>query len=214
MDKTPAPADGNDTRSRILQSALKHFARNGYAGTRLDDIAVDVGIRRPSLFHHFKDKPTLYKAVWHNTMQEQDEKLAPYFDQPGTRALELLNIAIDAWVEYAFNNPDFIYLSLFAAASGQAKDLPEINATHTLKRWQQLIDRGLAEGVFNPVPFVDCMSLIGGMTSFYLTTPNNNLPQLSNSYSGDRVLFSNRLKQLLTTLLVKSQADNILPFRR
>lgn len=191
-----------------------HFARNGYAGTRLDDIANDVGIRRPSLFHHFKDKPTLYKAVWAKAMREQDEKLAPYFEQPGTSALELLNIAVHAWVEYAFNNSDFIYLSLFAAASGQAADVPKVNATHTLTRWQQLIDRGLAEGVFNPVPFVECMSLIGGMTSFYLTTPNNRLPQLSNSYSGDRVLFSNRLKQLLATLLVKPQADNILPFKR
>lgn len=214
MNNTTASADGNNTRTRILESALKNFAQNGYAGTRLDDIANDVGIRRPSLFHHFKDKPTLYKAVWQKAMQEQDAKLAPYFEQPGTSAIELLNIAIDAWVEYAFNNPDFIYLSLFATASGQASDLPKLNATHTLKRWQQLIDRGLSEGVFNPVPFVECMSLIGGMTSFYLTTPNNKLPQLSHSYSGDRVLFSNRLKQLMATLLIKPQADNILPFKR
>ncbi|MFT5576261.1 MAG: TetR/AcrR family transcriptional regulator [Bermanella sp.] len=214
MNKTTVSAGGNNTRARILESALKHFSRNGYAGARLDEIANDVGIRRPSLFHHFKDKPTLYKAVWQRAMQEQDAKLAPYFEQPGINALELLNIAIDAWVEYAFNNPDFIYLSLFATASGQVSDLPTLSATHTLKRWQQLIDRGLAEGLFNPVPFVECMSLIGGMTSFYLTTPNNKLPQLSHSYSGDRVLFSNRLKQLLATLLVKPQAGNILPFKR
>lgn len=214
MNKITATADGNTTRARILDSALKHFARNGYAGTRLDDIANDVGIRRPSLFHHFKDKPTLYKAVWENAMREQDNRLAPYFEQPGTSAIELLNIAIDAWVEYAFSHPDFIYLSLFATASGRATDMPKISATHTLRRWQQLIDRGLAEDVFNPVPFVECMSLIGGMTSFYLTTPNNQLPQLSKSYSGDRVLFSNRLKQLLSTLLVKPQAGNILPFKR
>ena len=206
--------DETSTRTRILESALSNFARNGYSGTRLDDIAREVGIRRPSLFHHFKDKPTLYKAVWHKAMSEQDEKLAPYFDQPGTSPIDLLNIAIDAWVEYAFANPDFIYLSLFATASGRADELPNVSAIHTLQRWQQLIDRGLDEGVFNPVPFVECMALIGGMTSFYLTTPNNKLPQLSNSYSGDRVLFANRLKQLLTTLLVKPQAGNILPFRR
>ncbi len=214
MNNTTAPSDSNNTRARILDAALKIFARNGYAGTRLDDIAEEVGIRRPSLFHHFKDKATLYKAVWNKAMEEQDAKLAPYFEQQGTGALELLNIAIDAWVEYAFNNPDFIYLSLFATASGQANDLPSLNATHTLKRWQHLIDRGLAEGVFNPVPFVECMSLLGGMTSFYLTTPNNNLPQLSHSYSGDRVLFSNRLKQLMATLLVKPLAGNVLPFKR
>lgn len=203
-----------DTRSRILAAALKYFARNGYAGTRLDDIAKEVGIRRPSLFHHFKDKETLYKAVWNQAMEEQDTRLAPYFEQTATNPVELLHIASDAWVEYAFANPDFIYLSLFAVASGQAKEHPQLTSTLTLDRWQKLIDRGVREGVFNNVPFVECMSLIGGMTSFYLTTPNNRVTQLTSSYSGDRVLFANRLKQLLSTLLLKPQGDNVLHFRR
>lgn len=203
-----------DTRTRILDAALKHFARGGYAGARLDDIAREVGIRRPSLFHHFKDKETLYKAVWRKAIEEQEARLAPYFEQPGTSVVDLLSIATDAWVEYAFANPDFIYLSLFAAASGRARDQPHVGATQALERWQTLIERGIDEGVFNPVPFVDCIALIAGMTSFYLTTPHNRLPQLSRSYSGDRVLFANRLKLLLTTLLIKPQADNVLPFKR
>ncbi|WP_372750372.1 TetR/AcrR family transcriptional regulator [Litorivivens sp.] len=211
---TEQPLQKMDTRSRILAIALKHFARNGYAGTRLDDIANDVGIRRPSLFHHFKDKATLYKAVWKYTIDEQDAKLAPYFDQADTSPTELLNLATDAWVEYAFSNPDFIYLSLHAAVSGRASDHPQLASTLTLERWQQLIERGVNEGVFNTVPFVECMSLLAGMTSFYLTTPNNALPQLTDSYSGDRVLFANRLKLLMSNLLIKPQAENILPFRR
>ncbi len=213
MNNTP-PQQPNDTRGRILQAARKQFARNGYAGTRLDDIAVDVGIRRPSLFHHFKDKSTLYQAVWQQAMEEQDRQLTPYFEQPGTHPIELLHLATDAWVDYAFANPDFIYLSLYAVASGQSEEIPPETAIQTIDRWQKLIERGIKEGVFNPVPLVDCMSLIAGMTSFYLTTPNNNVPQLVGSYTGDRVLFANRLKLLLSTLLVKPQGDNVLPFRR
>ncbi|MBB3046643.1 TetR/AcrR family transcriptional regulator [Litorivivens lipolytica] len=208
------PRESNDTRKRILLAARQQFARNGYAGTRLDDIAEDVGIRRPSLFHHFKDKPTLYQAVWQQAMEEQDEQLTPYFEQPGTHPVELLHLATDAWVDYAFSNPDFVYLSLFAVASGQSKEMPPKTAVQTLDRWQKLIERGIREGAFNPVPLVDCMSLIAGMTSFYLATPNNKVPQLVQSYTGDRVLFANRLKQLLSTLLVKPQGDNVLPFRR
>ena len=211
---TQPSTDKTDTRTRILQVALQQFARNGYAGTRLDDIAAEVGIRRPSLFHHFKDKPTLYKAVWKHSLQEQEEKLAPYFEQADTSPIELLHLATDAWVEYAFNNPDFIYLSLHAAVSGRASDHPQVTSTVTLERWKQLIERGVNEGLFNAVPFVECMSLLAGMTSFYLTTPNNGLPQLTDSYSGDRVLFANRLKLLLSNLLIKPQAENVLPFRR
>jgi AcrR family transcriptional regulator len=44
------------TREQILLNAAKLFGSRGYYGTTTRDIAESVGIRQPSLFHHFASK--------------------------------------------------------------------------------------------------------------------------------------------------------------
>jgi len=64
---TPAPsktdARRTDTRERILYEASNLFAALGYHATTTREIARAVGIRQPSLFHHFASKPEIMQAL-------------------------------------------------------------------------------------------------------------------------------------------------------
>lgn len=61
----PAP-----TRERILFEASNLFARRGYHGTSTREIARAVGIRQPSLFHHFPSKDSILQELLSSDLNE------------------------------------------------------------------------------------------------------------------------------------------------
>lgn len=59
-------ADPQKTQTRkqqILESAGRLFAEQGYYKTTTADVARDVGVTQPYVFHFFKNKESLYLAV-------------------------------------------------------------------------------------------------------------------------------------------------------
>jgi TetR/AcrR family transcriptional regulator len=53
----------DDTRERIIDAAQAIFARDGFIGAKMQEISDRVGIQRPSLFYHFKNKEALFVAA-------------------------------------------------------------------------------------------------------------------------------------------------------
>jgi AcrR family transcriptional regulator len=51
-------------KQKIIQTALKHFAINGYKNTSLEKIAQELNFTKPALYYHFKNKNDLYNAIF------------------------------------------------------------------------------------------------------------------------------------------------------
>lgn len=56
-----------DTKERILDAALELFARCGYLGTSMSDIAKQLGITKAALYKHYASKQEIFDAIVEST---------------------------------------------------------------------------------------------------------------------------------------------------
>lgn len=63
----------DQTRSKILKVAQKLFAKQGFAGTSISDIAKTAKINQSLIYHHFKDKKALWRYVKANVLTSYSE---------------------------------------------------------------------------------------------------------------------------------------------
>src|SRR5262245_9542466 len=89
----PAP-NRQPSRDKILDCAEQLFARRGFAGIGLAEVAEQVGLSKSSLFHHFSSKAQLYAAVMARILDRIETELM--------RALALGGAPVerlDRWLE-------------------------------------------------------------------------------------------------------------------
>lgn len=60
----------NTTRSKIIYSMYQHVARHGYENTALSMIADDLGIKKASIYYHFKTKESIFVEVFKTVTME------------------------------------------------------------------------------------------------------------------------------------------------
>lgn len=64
------------TRAALVSVARKLFAKHGYAGVGTEEIVGRAGVTRGALYHHFRGKEDLLRAVLHDLARELAEKSA------------------------------------------------------------------------------------------------------------------------------------------
>jgi AcrR family transcriptional regulator len=114
------------TPQALLDAAEIIFARDGFSGARVDEIARVAGHNKALIFHYFDDKLGLYRAMMARTKERiavrLNEALSRYGDGQGATQLERLRALLEelAGIIFAFyaRYPNTARILAWEAAEG------------------------------------------------------------------------------------------------
>lgn len=107
--------------TNILDGALSEFLNNGYLGTTMDKIAQSAGVSKQTLYSHFGDKETLFKALIYEVTTK---KFQLVWSQPLEGKPEIVLKALAERIINEVNDPQ--YLNFIHVIFTSAKIYPEL----------------------------------------------------------------------------------------
>jgi AcrR family transcriptional regulator len=136
-----------DKRKQLLDAAVRVFARRGYHGSRVGDIAEEAGVAHGLLYHYFSSKEDVLRTVFRENFVELLARFRAVeeTDEPAPDKLAgVAKILLRTWR----NDPDLVTVMVREVArspqlQGQVEEVREAFAV-----LQRIIEQGQREGAF------------------------------------------------------------------
>jgi AcrR family transcriptional regulator len=164
------------SRDKILDCAEQLFARRGFAGIGLAEVADGVGLGKSSLFHHFASKAELYAAVVARILDRVEQRLMRALAAGGS-PVERLDRWIDAIVDLFAEHRTHARLLLRSLFEDDelTGELPgERQANDTIHRiaaaGAALLKEGMEAGAFRPASVGHTLQTLIGATVYHFAS--------------------------------------------
>jgi AcrR family transcriptional regulator len=86
------------TRREILRVARELYTEKGFADATLDDVAERTGVTKGALYHHFRDKKELFRAVFEELEQEMCNQIMAAAATAGDDVWEQMRRGVQAFL--------------------------------------------------------------------------------------------------------------------
>jgi TetR/AcrR family transcriptional regulator len=163
------------SRSAILQAAVREFAQEGVAGARTDAIARAAKVNKALLYYYFKDKEALYGAVLDQVFGGLIACVGEVLSRdlpPGEKILAYAGAHFDYVASHPMY-PRIVQGEMMGAGRGRTNHLERIVKKYfrpLFGRLAELLKTGQAAGEFRPVDPLHFVPSMIAVIVFYFTS--------------------------------------------
>ena len=162
-----------ETRTAILQAAVREFAREGIAGARTDAIARAAKVNKALLYYYYRDKDALYGAALDHVFQERNEFLMRVLAEdipPGQKILRYVGAFFDYLAEHP-SHREMVQREMLARGS-QMQRIVKLYMKPIYLELVKVLRAGIAAGIFRPVDPVQFVpSMVAVLVHYFGSAP-------------------------------------------
>jgi TetR/AcrR family transcriptional regulator len=162
-----------ETRTAILQAAVREFAREGIAGARTDAIARAAKVNKALLYYYYRDKDALYGAALDHVFQERNAFLMRVLAEdipPGQKILRYVGAFFDYLAEHP-SHREMVQREMLARGS-QMQRIVKLYLKPIYLELIKVLREGIASGIFRPVdPLQFLPSMVAVIVHYFGTAP-------------------------------------------
>jgi len=154
------------TRSALIAVARELFAQRGYAGVGTEEIVQRARVTRGALYHHFRDKKDLFRAVHEQLEGELAQTIgARLADGPADDPIALLRLGVRAFLDECMD-PALARIALVDAPSVLGwQEWRRVDEKYALGLVMAGLEGGMAAGAMRAQPVKPLAHLILGALS-------------------------------------------------
>jgi TetR/AcrR family transcriptional regulator, fatty acid metabolism regulator protein len=136
-----------EKRRVLLDAAVRVFARNGFHGARVGDIAEEAGVAHGLLYHYFSSKDEVLQTVFRENWGELLDRFQAVeaSDEPADEKLRgIIKILLRTWR----NDPDLVTVMVREVGRSPHLATQVDDIGKGFEVIQRVIEQGQSEGVF------------------------------------------------------------------
>ncbi len=136
-----------EKRKTLLDAAVRVFARAGYHGSRVGDIAEEAGVAHGLLYHYFPSKEEVLQTIFRENWGELIERFRAVeaADEPAGEKLEgIAKILLRTWR----NDPDLVTVMVREVARSPQLESQVVEVREAFAIVQRVVEQGQRDGAF------------------------------------------------------------------